>query len=698
MKSVLSTDIVAPWRIGVDVGGTFTDLVLVDARGYVFANKSPSVPANPAVGVLNAVKEAAGLLGREVSQLLGQCSQFIHGTTVATNLLLERKGAKVGLLCTEGFRDSLEIRRGWRQNMWDHRTPWGEVIVPRYLRLPVSERMAADGEVLQRLEESTVREAAQVFRREGVDAVGICFLNAYVNDAHERQCEALIQELLPSAYVTRSSDVAPIIGEYERASTTAANAYAAPLVLPYLQELADRLGEWGLASRLLLVQSNGGAISLELLKTRPASLALSGPAAGLASLELFGRISGTQNVISIEIGGTSCDVTVVTEGRVATTDSLTINDIVIALPSVDIHTVSTGGGTICTADGAGMIKFGPDGAGARPGPACYGRGGTLPTVTDAHLLLGHLRPGPFAGGHIQLDEKASAEAMQTWMAEPLGATVHDAAAAVLQIADQNIVHAIEEVSVQRGLDPSHYTLIGAGGAGALHAVEVARRLGMKRVFVPRLAGVFCALGMCNARVRHDLVRTLGSALDDSSLRDVLREVQKLSERGRAMLLEDGFADDRVVIEAQLDLRYAGQQWTIGLPFDGETTAQMHAAFDDMHFRLYGSSQPQAELEAVSVRVAAYGVLPPLNSEAVEVPSCPAPEPSERRRVLLSPGDEWMDDVPVFDGITLEPGHELSGPALIEERTTTLLVGVGDIARIDAHGNYLIDVRPAGDAA
>src|SRR5690606_11501750 len=323
------------------------------------------------------------------------------------------------------------------------------------------------------------------------------------------------------------------------------------------------------------------------LKSRPASLALSGPAAGLASLELFGRLSNTRNVISIEIGGTSCDVTVVTDDRVATVNSMSINDIVIALPSVDIHTISTGGGTISKADGAGLIKFGPEGAGARPGPACCGRGGTLPTVTDAHLLLGHLMPGPFAGGHITLDDRLAAEAMRLALAEPLGESIDDAAAAVLQIADQNIAHAIEEVSLHRGLDPSRYTLVGAGGAEALHAVEVARLMGIPRVFVPRLAGVFCALGMCNARIRHDLVRSLGQRVDTAYLATIAEEARRLAERGTTMLAEDGFHGTQTLIETQLDLRYAGQQWTIGLPFAGDDLDALHRAFDDMHLRLYG---------------------------------------------------------------------------------------------------------------
>lgn len=695
MKAVSASDIVAPWRIGVDVGGTFTDLVLVDARGHVFVNKTPSVPSDPAEGVLNAIMEAAEQLAMPVAAILESCTQFIHGTTVVTNLLLERKGANVGMLCTAGFRDSLEIRRGLRANMWDHRTPWGAVLVPRYLRLPVAERIDAHGDILEPLDEASVLDAAAQFAREAVDAVAVCFMNAYVNDAHEKRCEALLREQLRGVYITRSSEVAPIIGEYERASTTAANAYAAPRVLPYLQALSNQLKERGLKSSLLLVQSNGGAISLEQLKARPASLALSGPAAGLASLELFGRLSSTRNVISIEIGGTSCDVTVVTDGRVSTVNATSINDIVIALPSVDIHTIGTGGGTISKADGAGLIKFGPEGAGARPGPACYGRGGTLPTVTDAHLLLGHLKPGPFAGGHIELDEQAAAEAMRQALAQPLNATVQDAAAAVLQIADQNIAHAIEEVSLHRGLDPTQYTLIGAGGAGALHAVGVARLMGIGKVFVPRLAGVFCALGMCNARVRHDLVRSLGQMLSPALVPQVLAEVDQLMEQGRAMLAEDGFVGDQALFEIQIDLRYAGQQWTIGLPFSGQSLESLHEAFDEMHLRLYGSSQPDADLEAVTVRVAAYGLLPPLQTDTVPVDAHPAPKAASSRRVHLG-GQAWLDDVPVYDGALLEPGHRFTGPAVVEEQTTTLLVGEGDVVQLDAFGNYLIDVCVTGN--
>jgi N-methylhydantoinase A len=690
---------VAPWRIGIDVGGTFTDLVLVDANGLVWASKTPSVPANPAQGVMAAIAGMATSLGMPQDGLLGHCAQFIHGTTVATNLLLERKGAKVGLLCTAGFRDTLEIRRGYRPDMWDHRTPWQDVLVPRSLRRPVIERMNARGEVLQALDEASVREAAALFAAEGVEAVAICLLHSYANDAHELRCQEIVRSLLPGVYVTCSSEVAPVMGEFERASTAAANAYAAPRVLPYLQELAAQLKATGLKPRLLLVQSNGGAISLDQLTARPASLALSGPAAGLASLELFGRLSGTANLISIEIGGTSCDVTVVTEGRVATVDSLSINEIVIAMPSVDIHTIGTGGGTICTADGSGMIRFGPEGAGARPGPACYGRGGTLPTVTDAHLLLGHLRAGSFSGGHITLDETLAAHAMDAHMAKPLSATVPQAAAAMLRIADQNICHAIEEVSLERGLDPARYTLVAAGGAGALHAVEVARQMGMARVFVPRLAGVFCALGMCNARVRHDLVRAIGVALTAGSLGKARREAAQLAARGLALLEGDGFAARDSRLEHRVDLRYAGQQWTIGVPLageaegeaEGEAVVALHAAFDALHMGLYGSSQPEAVLELVSARVAAFGLLPPMRSDAAPPGRREPPVPVAVRAAVMGPDAQALD-VPVYAGASLEPGHSFLGPAIVEEQTTTLLVGAGDRASIDAFGNYVIDIR------
>jgi len=368
--------VTAPWRVGVDVGGTFTDMVIADAAGALHVFKVPSVPDDPARGVLNAVAKAAGAFGLTELAFLEDCTFFAHGSTVATNTLLERKGAKVGLLTTEGFRDSLEVRRGIRANPWDHRTPYPEVLVPRYLRLPVAGRLDTHGAELAPLDRAQARAAGERFKAEGVEAVAICLINGYANPAHEEAAAEAVAAGWGGEWISRSSAIVPIIGEYERTSTTVVNAYLAPRVVGYLQALEAELATRGLRHRLFLLQSNGGAVSVGQVADRPVNLVLSGPAAGVGSMRHFARAAGHDDLISMEIGGTSCDVMLMGGGRVAITDELSVADYDLVIPSVDIHTVGAGGGTIAGVDAAGMLFAGPQGAGARPGPASYGHGGT----------------------------------------------------------------------------------------------------------------------------------------------------------------------------------------------------------------------------------------------------------------------------------------------------------------------------------
>ncbi|WP_095205234.1 hydantoinase/oxoprolinase family protein [Mesorhizobium carmichaelinearum] len=688
----------SPWRIGIDVGGTFTDFVLIDSDGAIVPYKSPSEPKNPAVGVLRAIDGAAAMLGLSTRAALEGCSHFIHGTTVVTNVLLERKGSKVGLIATEGFRDTIEIRRGYRELMWDHRTPWEDVLVRRKLRLPVVERVAADGSVVTPLDEATVREAAEKFRTEGVEAVAICLLHSYANPVHEQRCAEILREMLPGVYVTASSELAPIIGEYERASTTVANAYAAPKVLPYLNELRSELTRRGLSKDMLLVQSNGGAISLDHVSERPAALALSGPAAGLASLQLYGRQLEADHLISIEIGGTSCDVTVVSNGAVAETESVKVGDILIALPSVEIYTIGTGGGTICGIDQGGLLFAGPEGAGAKPGPACYGLGGERPTVTDAQMVLGRLRAGSYANNTLTLDASLAVNAVNRDVAAPLGISSVEGANAIIRLVEQNIRHAVEKVTLERGLDPGKFILVGAGGAGALHVAEVARRLGMKIAFVPRLAGVFCALGMCHSDVRHDLLQSMSRALGAELLSDLEDGFGRLEREGLSKLEADGFPSVSSSFEKKLDLRYAGQQWPIAVPAGNLNVASIRKAFDEEHERLYGSSQPDAVVEVVNLRLAAVGKLPQLPKGGDGLTQlAPAPV-KERRQVSAGDGSGLQIDMAVLDGTQMCAGHFFNGPAVIEEVTTTILVGDGDRVEVDEFGNYRILIGSANAGA
>jgi N-methylhydantoinase A len=677
-------------RIGIDVGGTFTDVVIVEEGGAQLAFKSPSNPTDPEAGVLAGLELAARRMGLDRPTLLRRCEIFVHGSTIATNILLERKGARVGLLTTKGFRDWLEIRRGLRPDPWNHREPFPAALVPRSLRLAVDERLDQTGAIVSALDEASVREAAAKFRAAGVESVAVCLLHAYRNPVHERRVAELLAPELPTIPVSLSSTVAPVLGEYERGSTAVVNAYVAPRVVPYLRALETRLGSEGLRPRILLIQSNGGAATVEEIAERPVQLVLSGPAAGIGALRYFASDSGAENVISIEIGGTSCDVTLARSGDVATTDLLDVDGFAVLTPAVEIHTVGAGGGTIARVDAAGLLRAGPEGAGARPGPACYGLGGDHPTVTDCQLVLGRLKPGPYAGGAISLDLARAVDAIRTKVASPLGIGVEEAAAGILRLVEQTIQHAVERVSIERGYDPRGFTLVACGGAGPLHGPPTARRLGCRDLYVPRLAGVFCAFGMCNADIRQDHVRSWLAEIDDPAdaglgrLRSAVAEMRSAaSER----LERQGFAPDRIAVLVSLDMRYAGQQSPICVAVDRLDRDCLIATFEREHLRLYGHLQPSGSVEIVNLRVTGIGHLPPLATPEAGGATLLA-EPIAMRQVWLDAERGWTE-TPVYAGDEMRPGHILEGPAVIEEGTTTILLGADDRLRVTPGNNYSI---------
>lgn len=679
----------APYRVGVDVGGTFTDLVMVDSRGVVRALKSPSVPSNPTEGVLAAVALAAKTLELSVADFLAQTELFVHGSTVATNTLLEKKGGKIGLLTTDGFRDSLEIRRSMRENVWDHRQPFPEVLVPRYLRLPVTERMEHDGSVRVPLDLESIAAAAKILSDEGVDAVAISFLHAHANPAHEEAARDHLRKLLPGVWVTISSQIAPIIGEYERTSTTVVNAYVAPRVVPYLESLGKRLEELGLPRKLLMIQSNGGAISIDEIGHAPVNLVLSGPAAGVGSLKFFSDDTGSDKLISIEIGGTSCDVTLMQNSTVSMTDQIVVDGYHINIPAVDIHTVGAGGGTIASVDSAGLLTAGPEGAGSMPGPACYGRGGTRPTVTDAQLVLGRLKPGPYAGGAITLDLAKAREAVDLHVATPLGISIEEGAAGIIQLVEQHVLHAVEQASLEKGYNPREFTLVACGGAGPLHGASSARLIGTSSLYIPRLAGVFCAFGMCNSDLRHDFVRSWLRPLnadDTSALESAFGDIE-----GSAIdvLAREGFEGANASLQRGYDLRYSGQQWTIPVDCSSSEPAEIKKAFEEVYRRLFGYNQDNGTIEVVNLRVAAVGKLDALEIARIS-PEVSEPKPHSSRPVWID-RETGFRDVPIFDGTILTPRQTLVGPAVIEEATTTIFIGQGDILKITDAGNYHVEI-------
>jgi N-methylhydantoinase A len=679
----------APWRIGVDVGGTFTDLVLADATGNMWVFKEPSVPSNPSQGVLNALDAAASTFGLDRAALLVGCSLFIHGSTVATNTILEGKGAKVGLIVTEGFRDSLEIRRGIRFHQWDHRAPYPDVLVPRYLRLPVAGRIDSSGDEVRALDRGALDATLDTLEDEGVESLAIALINSYVNPRHEHAAAEVVSERGGFDWLSVSTEIAPIIGEYERTSTTVLNAYIAPRVVTYLTDLSRALQEGGLKNPLLLVQSNGGVVSIDQMTVRPINLVLSGPAAGIGALNFYAANVG-HDLISMEIGGTSCDVMLMNGGHVALTDELIINQYHANIPSVDVHTVGAGGGTIAGVDAAGMLFVGPRGAGARPGPACYGQGGQDPTVTDAHLVLGRLKEGPIGGeGSLRLDEALARRAIEERVARPLGVDLQTAAAGILRLLEQHLLHAVERISTERGYDPQRFTLVAAGGAGPLHGSSVGRMIGCRSVYVPRLAGAFCALGMLHSNLRQDFFQVIyPTSLEGAE--ETCEEVFRTLERKAALSLKrQGFPDARVSMRRQMDLRYRGQQSSVRVDVHSAVlrSSKIRSDFEEEYRRQFGHIQPGGAIEITTLRVAGIGLLPPLRP-ATRAPAGQDPRPLEVRDVYL---DDKVGRGPtrIYDGRDLAPGHLLPGPLIVRESTTTVFVGPRDRLEVDRSDNFII---------
>ena len=675
-----------PFRIGVDVGGTFTDLVLCDGNGAVMVRKAPSTPAAPEEGVFAALALAAQSLGRSVEGLLGETALLVHGSTVATNAVLEGKLASVALLCTAGFRDTLAIRRGIRADPWDHRTPFPPPLVPRHLRVPIRGRLGPDGMEWEPLAEADVLAAAETIRASDVEAVAIGFLHAYANPAHELSAAALLRQALgehPAArHIFCSGEVLPIVGEYERIATVAMHAALAPRITPYLAALEARLKALGYQRQLLLVQSNGGACTVAQACARPANLVLSGPAAGVAALAALAGPETGDDFVAIEIGGTSCDVTLMRGGRVELAELVEIAGHPLVVPAVAIHSVGAGGGTIAGVDAAGALYAGPHGAGARPGPASYGLGGTEPTVTDAQLLLGRLQAGPFAEGALALDATLARAAIERRLAAPLGISLEEAAAGVLRLVTQTIVQAVEEITLRRGLDPRRFVLVAGGGAGPMFGCEVAEGLGIARVLVPRLAGAFCAFGMLAADIRLDRSAPFTALLDGAAVTAAAEQFAALEEEARMELSSEVFDAETIVVHREASLRYRGQHGSLRVAFGDAQGSR--AAFEAEHEARFGHIQPGGVIEFVSLSLTASARLPRPSSRRHTHDAAP----HETRRAVWFFGHGMMA-TRVLDS---PPPHgmPLAGPALLALDTTTVVIPPGWAARTLAAGDILLE--------
>ena len=695
----------------MDVGGTFTDLVAIDGRGRITVAKSASTPRDQSIGVLEGLDLLATSLGIDRATLLGSTNRIVHGTTVATNALLERKGARVGLLTTEGHRDVLEMREGLKDDRYALRQPAPEPLVPRHLRLPVRERIRADGSEATPLGRASLRSALRTLAAEQVEAVAVCYLHAYRSPEHERRTAAALARALPGVYVSLSSEVFPQIKEYERVCTTVVNAYVGPVLERYLHRLAERLAEAGYSGPVLIMQSHGGLATVADAIRLAAGGVLSGPAGGVAAARHASGILDHGNLIAFDMGGTSTDLSLIVEGEAAVSTDRRVAGHRIALHSLDIASIGAGGGSIARVDAGGVLHVGPASAGADPGPACYGRGGTAPTVTDANLVLGFLDPVRFLGGRQRLDAEAAAGAVDT-LAARLGIGRMAAAEGIHRIVNTRMAEGIRLVSVRRGVDPRRFALLSFGGAAGVHVTSVARALDLSRVVVPRLAPVFSAWGMLASDLRYEIVRThIGAAGGDrdrsaiphsgiasaptsatdgretgSSHADALDALyREMEAEGRARLAEAAF-EGGIHCRRSADMRYGEQIFEIEVPLDGvdwsgpDPVAAIADAFHRRHEALYTYSLRDQEPVLVNARLAVVGRLPAAPAEPALAQRLPAIAGAVRRVYLGG----WRE-LPVYELDALAPAQRIDGPAVVESATTTVLLRAGDVARTTPQG-------------
>lgn len=674
-------------RIGCDIGGTFTDVVMVGEDGVRVA-KVPSTPGDFSAAVLEGI-EAVLATARARFEQVTLC---VHSSTVPINTLVERKGARVGLLTTQGFRDVLEIGRASRADEYDLFQTRPAPLVPRRLRLTVRERLDPQGRVLEALDEEGVRAAAGIFAAEGVEAVAVCFLHSYANPAHELTAGKILSEALPQVSVHLSTQVNPLYREYERTSTTVVNAYIAPRVAGYVANLERELAERGLRCRLHVVQSSGGIMTSKAAREGSVRMLMAGPAAGVACASQVARRAGIDDLISLDTGGTTQLVGVVHQGRISSSISGEVDGFPIRVPMVDVRAIGAGGGSVARVDSGGMLRVGPESAGAEPGPACYARGGQEPTVTDADVVLGYLDPGAFLGGSLRLDRALAERAVYERVAAPLGINALDAAAGIIEVVTMSRLSAVRKLLIEKGLDARDFSLIAFGGAGPVHASRLLRELSLRSVVVPPHPGLASALGALTGDLRRDYGRTVGEMVDLLRMATLGELCTSLRREAETALAEEGVKAGDVEVELFADMKYAGQlhEIPVRLPpmrFVDDELPLLKRAFYEEHRRLYAYVVEDEAVTLVNLRLTAHHRMPEVRLAA---PPSAGPVPSEAwkgaRSILF---DARLIETPVFDRARLAQGNLVHGPAVVEEYDATTVVLPGQTCRVDAAGNLII---------
>jgi N-methylhydantoinase A len=706
-------------KIGIDVGGTFTDFLLTSEDGSSETYKVLSTPDDPSIGLVNGLEEMAEARNISLEEFIKDVETIVHGTTVTTNAVLTRRGAKTGLLTTKGLRDALEMRRGVREEQYNNRFTNVEPLVPRHLRFPVEERLDYKGDIVTRLKKTDVHEAVKLFKKEGVEAIAICFMNSFADDTHESTAAKIIKEEFrigldeasddplksagepdnSSPYITVSSSFFPSIRFYDRISTTVLNSYVGPRLKSYLKSLIKKLKHIGFEGVLLIMQSNGGVVSPEVAMDRAAATLLSGPAAGpIAGIE-YTSVQGYDDCLTIDMGGTSFDAALIKDKTPLITTEGEINRLRIALPMLGIVTIGAGGGSIGWVDEGGLLRMGPQSAGSKPGPACYDLGGELPTCTDADLVLGYLDKDFFAGGKIPLNYERAVKAIKEKIADPLGLDLVEAAAGMYRVINVNMASGVREVSVKRGHDPREFPLVVAGGAGPVHACMIAQELEIPVMVIPKESSIFCAAGMLMSDLKHNFVRTYSTSLDKLDKRKLRSLFGEMRREATGLLRSENIPEASIQHAYSLDMRYIKQYHEVNVEMtDGELEKgkieSVVSRFHPEHNRLYGYSLEEVgtPIELINLRLTSIGktTKPKFKKEKYDKLD-PSRALKKKRKVYL-PRRGAFEEVPVYDGHKLRHGNKVEGPAIIEQVNTTTFVTPEYNILCDKYGSYTMYLK------
>jgi N-methylhydantoinase A len=678
--------------LGIDTGGTHTDLILVEHEtGRIWTAKVPTTPADPLIGILEGMEQISAASRVDISHL----TELVYGTTIVVNMLIQHQPMPTGLITTQGFRDVLEIGRAYRTgNIYDINIAKPPPLVRRDLRMEVKERVNFQGEVLRPLDEADCRSVVESLKQQDVASIAVCLLHSYINPAHEQRIREIIAEAYPSVYVSLSSEINPVFREYERTSTTVVNAYVTPRVVEHLDDFEEKVGRRGLRGRVYTMQANGGKATFRAAHQRPVNVVNSGPIAGAIAGAHVARLAGYPNAITLDMGGTSCDVSLIEGGEPKFVAESTVEGYPVQIPTIDLNIVGAGGGSIAWLDSGKGLRVGPQSAGADPGPVCYGKGGTQPTVSDANLATGRLNPDYYLSGAMRLDADAARQSIMEHIAEPLGMDILMAAAGILEVTNATMIRAIKLLSVERGYDPHDFALVAFGGCGPLHALRLAEELEFPVVIIPRFPGNTSALGLVLADVRHDYVTTRIQLLEEVGPGYFEAVFKELEHQAHQQLEREGVSREGRQLVRSCDLRYFGQGYEVNVPVTGRLTARadleaVAGAFHAAHRRAYGHAMEGDPIEFVNYRVSAIGLSPkPELADTRALDSQPSAERGLKCERDIYLGDGYVH-CSVYERKDLKPGNHLEGPAIVEQAGSTILIHPSYSAHVDIYGNLII---------